>query len=291
MLRILRYILFRQVGPERRQDVKGRLDRYLGYSNFIVSFSLFSVLLGIKLDFAGYVGPNAIDVESVVLGKVAEKLPGFLDGLQRLAFEKWFDLVFAGFVMLWFFAYRSAAANETELLASFYADDNPPKDWDKISGGAVVPLIAVGLTIAFLLLAWFIDNLLLFGAVMLFLLAQDAFGNNVVRRNILAHYFNRDFALRDDDPMTSRLKRRREIALGYWVWRPHLSRISLLMCGTALIVAGSMWEAAAKVPAADTIFRICLMGLIAGNEATMLWWRLLRDEALAAAELADEATV
>ena len=288
MLRILRYLLFRQVGTERPQDVKGRLGRYLGYSNFIVSFGLFSVLLGIKLDLSRYIGPNAIGLTDLILLNVKDKIPNLLAGLQQLASERWFDLLFAGFVMLWFFAYRSAAANESELIFSFYADDNPPKDWEKISGAAIVPLIAVGLTMAFLLLAWLIDNVALFSAVMLLLLAQDAFGNNIVRQNLLDHYYNAEFALREDDPMTARLKGRRQVALSYWVWRPQQSRIGLVMCGTSLVAAGSIWGKAAGFASTDVILRCCLMAMIATSEATILWWRLLRDEALAALEVAPE---
>lgn len=281
MLRILRYVFLRQVGGAHQDDVQTRLERYLGISNFIVSFGLFSVLLAIKLDFATYVGENAIGLTDWVTLSFREKLPGFLSGLSKLLQDKWFDLIFAGFVVLWFFAYRSAAATETQLLFTFYADDNPPKDWDRISGGRIVPLVAVGITVAFLLLAWFIDDILLFCAVMLFLLAQDAFGNNMVRRNILQHYYNPDFALRDDDPMTPRLKARREIAMDYWVWRPQLTRISMMMCATALIAAADIWGRAAGIDMGDKLLRCGLIGVIAVNECTMVMWRLNRDEALA----------
>jgi hypothetical protein len=284
MLRILRYVFLRQVGGARQDDVKGRLDRYIGLSNAIVSFGLFSVLLAIKLDLPGYVGSDAISMTDVVRLDVKDKLPGFLSGLSRLLQERWFDLIFAGFVVLWFYAYRSAAASEAQLLSTFYADDNPPKDWDRISGGKIVPFVAVGITVAFLLLAWFIDDILLFCAVMLFLLAQDAFGNNIVRRNILQHYYDTEFALRDDDPMRPRLKARRDIALSYWVWRPQLTRISLMMCATSLVAAVDIWGRAAGIDLGDKLLRLGLIGVIAANESTMVLWRLSRDEALAVAE-------
>jgi hypothetical protein len=282
MLRLLRYILFRQVGTSRPDDVKTHLQRYIGYSNLIVSFGLFSVLLSIKLDLPSYVGPNTIDLADLVTLHAKEKLPGLLGGLGRLVSERWFDLTFAGFVMLWFFAYRSAAANEIELLTSFYADDNPPKDWGKIFGGRMTPLVAIGITVAFLMLAWFIDNILLFCAVMLILWTQDAYGNNAVRRNILAHYYGPEFALRPDDPITPRLQARRDVALSYWVWRPHLSRISAMMCCTSLVSAGAVWSKAGGYPVGETVARCGLMAVIAANEAIMVWWRLGRDEALAA---------
>jgi hypothetical protein len=289
MLRILRYVFLRQVGGARPDDVKTRLERYLGISNFIVSFGLFSVLLAIKLGLPEYVGPNAISLTDIVRLDVEEKLPGFFAGLSRLVAERWFDLIFASFVVLWFFAYRSAAAIETQLLFTFYADDNPPRDWDRISGGRIVPLVAVGITVAFLLLAWFIDDILLFCSVMLFLLSQDAFGNNMVRRNILQHYYDPAFALRDDDPMTPRLKARRDIAMSYWAWRPQLTRISLMMCATALIAAIEIWSKAAGMDLGDKLLRCGLIAVIAMNEATMVIWRLNRDEALARVDAAPVA--
>jgi hypothetical protein len=90
--------------------------------------------------------------------------------------------------------------------------------------------------------------------------------------------------------MTPRLQRRRDVALSCWVWHPHLSRISILMCGTSLVSAGAIWCQAAGYPVGETVARICLMALIAANESTMVWWRLARDEALAAIEADPVAT-
>jgi hypothetical protein len=276
LVRLLRYAIF---GIER-DSVFNRLRRYLAVSNTIVAIGLFGAIFAVKVDLRSYVGD--ISVEDVIRLDIAEKIPVVSAGLGDLVTQRWPDLFVFLFITVWYFAYRTAATREIELLVTFYADDRPPMNWDRITGGRFVPLLAVGITLTFTLMAASFDRTLLLCAVMQFLLCQDAFGNNTLRRNILAHYFDPDLAPRADDPLRDRLLRRRQVALDYWVWRPHLTRIGLMMCVTALIAALSIAGQIGGHTIADPVLRLVLALAIAINEATMIWWRFRRDDALLA---------
>ena len=147
-------------------------------------------------------------------------------------------------------------------------------------GANVIPFLALGLTIAFFGLAWTIDNLEIFCIIMLILSIQDAFGNNMLRENIVKHFLQPQFDPDNNDALSPFILERREVALDYWVWKPQLARIGLMMIGTIVAFLAATADKVFGYNPGTYTPNLIIIAIIVANEITMDKWRTQRDRRL-----------
>ncbi len=275
MRKLLAYIFYHDSGPD---DVMSRLQKYKGISNSLIGFGLFTAILYIKLEVSRYAGLSDVGVKEIITLEIWDKLPVILSGLRSIFAERWVDIIFFVFIWIWYRAYDVNADREIKILEKLYSDDKAPHDWSRITGGRLVPFLAIGITASFLIILLVSDNILVLCAVILLLLCQDAFGNNMLRRNILTHFYDPAFQPDEQDPLREVILERRRIALDYWVWRPQLSRIGLAMCATSLIAAVSAMGALGSFVVTNDLLHAAIAVMIICNELTIASWRIARDE-------------
>ncbi len=276
MIDIFRKIFRRRSG----EKVESNLRLSLSVSNFIVSAGLFSMILNEKLETSQYFGKyERVEFLNWVITR------DFWHQIVLFLIDKWLLLAVSFFIFIWFLLYRRAARNETDILVALYSRINPPPDWERTIGRKWVPVLSIGITCAFLVMAWFVDKIEILCIVMLFLNVMDTTGNNLVRRNLVQHFRNPDFVPPDSDDEKQFIMQRRKIAEDYWVWKPQIERIGLMMIGVfiAFLLATSdrvfglrVWE---ELPYAVLIL------IIVANEITMGRWRIERDTRLEEVDL------
>lgn len=271
MIDILRHI-FRK---KKSTNVEENLRKYISISDTIVSAGLFSVIFSAKLDVTTYFGTD--DTFAIARGVTN---PDFWNRLTFFLQEKWLLLLLAVFVFAWFILYKRAVKNEMEILVTLYSRFNPPHDWERTLGQKWIPALSVGITVAFLALAYFIDRIAPFCAIMLCLNVLDARGNNVIRQNLARHFRDPKYVPLETDIHKKFIMQRREAAENYWIRKPQIERVGVMMIGVVVafmaafseqIFGFALWE---WVPVAVIIFTI------AANEYTMGKWRVERDREL-----------
>ena len=269
MINIVRKLFRRR----QRTSVEDNLKFYMGWSENLVAVGFFGFIFDWKLGISERFGAAGLKINRILEKDFWDILPGFLS-------DRWPDILFALFIMGWFFLYRAAVKSEMQILVSLYSRINPPHNWEKTIGARLIPLLSIGLTIAFFGLALTVDHLPYFCLIMLVLSMQDAMGNNILRKNIVRHFLKPEFDPHQSDLLSPFIKERRAVALEYWVWKPQIERVSLMMFGTlvAFLIATEnsllgyeIWPYAAN---------IIIMAIIIANEATMSKWRVERDLAL-----------
>ncbi|MCP5072909.1 MAG: hypothetical protein GY947_06375 [Rhodobacteraceae bacterium] len=182
MLNIVRRIVKRR----KVTSVEDNLKFYIGISESLVALGFFGLIFKEKLNLRDYFG-----AEGVSIARLADAT--FWESSEVFLSQQWAALVFALFILFWYFMYRVAVKSEMEILVSLYSRINPPHDWQKTLGQRMIPLLSVGLTLAFLGLALSMDRLELFCIIMLLLNIQDALGNNLIRKNLLRHFHDEDY--------------------------------------------------------------------------------------------------
>lgn len=256
----------------------------MGISDFIISAGLFSLILNNKLEIENYFGSiNIVD---------------FLFSLSTTSFwfqisvflsEKWLLLLFSLFIFVWFLTYKRAVKNEMKIIVSLYSSFKPPHDWEKTIGKKWIPILSVGITGAFLGMVWSVDNIQLFCAITLFLNVLDVRGNNIVRQNLIRHFKDPKFIPTDIDPYKKFIMKRREIAEDYWIWKPQIERIGLMMMGVVAAFIAASSEKIFAVPIWDEVPYFMLIIVISANEITMMKWRIKRDGGLIAIDQQQES--
>lgn len=254
----------------KKTSVEDNLKYYIGLSESIIALGLFGFIFQRKLDIERYFGSKGLGPERLIDA-------GFWQLLKIFFQEKWVEALFALFILLWFFLYRVAVKAEMEVLVKLYSRINPPHDWERTVGQRMIPLLSLGLTLAFLGLALTIDRLELFCVIMLLLNVQDIYGNNLLRKNLLRHFLDKRYAPHPTDLHAPFILARREIALDYWVWRPQLERIGFMMIGVIIAFLFAISERAYGITIWDKLPYFIIMVIIFSNEVTMGRWRIARD--------------
>ncbi len=257
----------------QRTSVEDNLKFYMGFSENLIALGFFGFIFNWKLDIKDYFGEAGVNA-----GRVMDRT--FWDALPVFISERWVDIVFALFILLWFFLYRLAVKSEVQILVSLYSRINPPHNWERMIGARMVPLLSVGLTIAFFGLASTMDYLPLFCLIMLVLSMQDAMGNNILRKNIVRHFLKPEFDPHESDLHGPFIKERRAVALEYWVWKPQIERVSLMMFGTLIAFLAATAEPVFGISVWSHAPNFIIIAVIVANEATMSKWRIERDLAL-----------
>ena len=155
-------------------------------------------------------------------------------------------------------------------------------------GKNIIPVLSVGITVTFLALAWFIDNIKMYCLILLLLNVFDIRGNNVLRQNLVKHFSDERFIPLDSDLHKPFIMRRRAAAEDYWINKPQLERIGLFMIAAAGAFLLSVSDAAFNVKLWVGYAYLLVMAAITANEVTMRRWRLQRNAVLNKID-ADEA--
>ncbi|WP_022729965.1 hypothetical protein [Fodinicurvata sediminis] len=245
----------------------------MGFSENLIALGFFGLIFNWKLDVKYYFGESGVNAGRVLDRTFWDALPIFLE-------QRWADILFALFIMVWFFLYRLAVKSEMQILVSLYSRINPPHDWEKTIGARMIPLLSIGLTIAFFGLALTMDYLPLFCLIMLVLNMQDAMGNNILRKNLVRHFLKPEFNPHESDLLGPFIKERRTIALEYWVWKPQIERVSLMMFGTLAAFLAATAQPVFGIKVWPYTANFMIIAVILANEAIMSRWRIERDLAL-----------
>ena len=269
MLNLIRQPFVRR----KRTSVEDNLKFYMGFSESLIALGFFGVIFNWKLGISEHFGEAGLNPQRIVDKAFWDALPSFFS-------ERWADVIFALFIMFWFFLYRTAVKSEMQILVMLYSRINPPHDWEKTIGAKMIPLLSIGLTIAFFGLAATIDYIPVFCLIMLVLSMQDAMGNNILRKNLVRHFLKPEFDPHKSDLLSPFIKERRAVALEYWVWKPQIERVSLMMFGTLLAFLAATAEQVFGVSVWTHASKFIIICVILANEIVISLWRIERDTAL-----------
>lgn len=213
--------------------------------------------------------------------------------------EQWPGIILAVALYFWFWSYRTHTDNELDILESLYPEGQSPADWDKVTNKRLIRFLAVGIVVVFTVLAALLQYPALFALIMIGLSCQDIIGNEILRDNLRRTFAEFDCALPDSDPRCQLHAGRQLAARHYWLDRPQLLRIAVMLVATALVLAltllpvsfpGQMSEIGLTKTRADIIATLALALIIFANEYVMRSWRKVRNDALLTVEIAfDEA--
>lgn len=263
--------------------VRGRLDRWIDYSTFGIQWLGFGSLFVLKFDPGASLGFD--DLAPHQWGEIwpIVTAPDFTGKLSAFLLANAFPMALFVFTALWYGWYAATVRKELGIIATLFGRLRPPREYAALQGGGSVPALAIGLTVCFIGLAWFCDNLAVYCVVVLVLNALDLQGNITIRRNLRA-FFNDDTLRPLDADAAPFIARRRRIAEVYWLERWQLQRIVIMMI--ANVVALVVWLApeifrmslpapleAVRAPLAHGI----VIGLILWNQWLLTGWRAVRD--------------
>lgn len=268
--------------PFARQTGTDRWLRWsLSLSDKVASVFSFSAIVGYTLDFHGYFFRD----EKLVIG---------VEALKAFVSAKAWPLALAAVTLIWFMRYKSAVRNEMEIIFSCFSKLNPLPDWGALLGSRYVPLMAILLTLTFLLLGALVERISLYALVVLVINIMDVRGNSVIRRNLTRFFLDNRYVPLPDDPSGEFVLRRRAAAEGYWIARPQIERIGLIMIVMVIAILLSTPAALAEIapaigalPGKEAAYILVMITILA-NTATMAIWRKSRDDILFAVER-DEA--
>ncbi len=264
--------IFRKFFKKKKSsDVGEDLRYYTRLSDLIVSAGLFSMIFSFKLDVTEYFGGSS-------LTEIADA--SFFSNLGNFLSSQWLLVIFAVFVFAWYLLYKIAVKNETEILVRLYSQFNPPQGWEDLIGQKWVPLLSVGITVAFLGMAWFIDDVTKFCLIMLLLNLMDVRGNNLMRQNLTRHFEDEKYIPHPEDLHKPFIMRRREVARDYWIWKPQIERITIMIFFTLLAFTLASSEDVFGFDSWDWLPYLVIILTIIGNEYVMGKWRTERDNAL-----------
>lgn len=271
--------------PEE-EVVRGRLDRYIDTSAKLMALISFGSIFFFKFDIRGAFGLDDVSVFSLPEVWAVVSAPGFGAKLQAFLASDGLAVTLFAFTALWYSWYIATVKKELGIMSTLFARLNPPREYEALSGGGSVPVLAVALTVSFILLALLTDQLAFYGAVVLALNALDYRGNAVIRDNL--RKFLDDPALKPAaaDPESALVLARRRAAEVYWLERWQLERIVIMMIGNLIAMALAAAPLfglippepleSARLPLAYAIIIV----LIVWNQWVLRGWRAERDAEL-----------
>ncbi|HYD65961.1 hypothetical protein [Azospirillum sp.] len=270
--------------------VGGRAERWLlkliDVSDVIFGIVSFSIIVNYKLEVGQYFGWIArYGLE--VLGS------GWL--FRQAAYSAWMFLSDKGYVIIlsivtivWYVRYRSAVKNEYNILLEIYLKAKIPMRVRDLEGANYIPLLSIGLALGFVLMGFVVDNIQAFCIVAICINVLDLRGNLLIIRNMSKFLSLDEYKPADGDPIAPYIYRRRVVADKYWVKRPQIERVGVLLicnCGAFLIsgLSDSFGEATSE-------YLAVLMASISilGNEVLMANWRHIRDKEFAEIDREEE---
>lgn len=274
--------LIEKITRKRFKSVDARLRFYVSVSDWIVAAVSFSLIFHHKLQINTYFGNDRpVDIARRALqGEIGEISVSYFR--QVIVFLQDMGLIaaLALFTFGWYFLYKRAVRNEIEIATRLFSQFNAPKDWEKFTGREWIPILSVGITVAFFVLAWFIDRIEIYCLVLILLNIFDVRGNSVVRQNIAGHIADPLYIPIDSDLNKPFIMRRRAVAEDYWIKRPHIERIGTMMIVEMIAFMARFSEPIIGYSVPIAVPYVIVMAAIAMNEHTMIKWRRVRDRQL-----------
>jgi len=267
----------------RLRNVEQTLRFYISVSDAIVAIGLFSVIFTYKLQLLNYFSStDPIDILPQTMKY------DFWLRLHAFMEQKGKEALLALFTFIWYFTYKSAVRKEMDIVVQLYSRFNPPHNWENVVGRHWIPLLSIGLTAAYLALAWFIDDIKIYCIILLLLNVLDIRGNSIIRLNLSEYFLDKNYIPVDSDLHKRFIMRRREIAEQYCIRKPQLERIGLMMAANmfAFVLASS--DTFAGVRIWEEIPYIVVIAIIVANEITMFGWRRQRNRAIESVEREQE---
>lgn len=271
----------------REQRIVNRLRRALGLSDWIISTGFFGTVAQWALEYPRYLGRFDVLALNFTLVDV-------LRATRDFAVDKWAGIVLALVLYFWFRSYRHHASKEIGIIETLYPAEQQPHDWDRITNRRFIHFLAVGIVVAFMLMAALLNRPGFFAMVMVCMWCQDLFGNEIVRDNLRRIFVEHPLELPENDPRLPLFAARQTAARQYWLERPQLRRILAAMVLTVLALAlAVLGQTEAPVPdtagsdrkAIHTAVTLLLAGIILTNEVVVRRWRRERDDRLLDAEI------
>lgn len=279
-MRVIESVVSRIAGKEIR-NVEDRIKFYIGINEKIIALGLFAVLAGKKLEFSKYFGEvQLFNMNSWLVSGVLN-----VDNFFR---AQGLPATMAIFTTAWFFLYSKAVRDEMNIIVSTFSRFNPPHDWEKFVGKKFAPILAIGIPLTFIVLVWFIDNIKMYCLIVLVLSVLDIRGNAIIRQNLIRHFADERYFPLESDLHREFILRRRKVAENYWIFKPHLERIGILMIATVVALLASLTKEILNFSLWIGVAYIILCSAIALNELHMRLWRKERDSELKLIE-SDEA--
>ena len=277
----------------RDKRVVNRLRRASNLSDWLISTGLFTLIAQWAL------GYNLVVTEAFDLSDITGSLRKILDATLPFLRREWPGIILALALYFWFWSYRTHTNAEMDILDGLYPEGQSPANWDKVTNKRFIHVLAVGIVTVFMLLAALLHHPTLFALIMVALSCQDIFGNEILRDNLRRIFAEFRCDLPEDDPRCALHAGRQVAARHYWLDRPQLLRIAVMMSATVLVLALTQLPASFPAQLAEIgltgdrtriIATLALAAIILGNELVMRNWRRVRDEELLTVEIAfDEA--
>jgi hypothetical protein len=238
-------------------------------------------------------------LELVKFFVVSSPVDAFWKTVHDIFYGRWNDVdnfltvhgseaVLALATYLWWEQYNRAVRSERVLLTDPYDKIGIRKRIGSIRGSRLIPFASYGLTITFLLLMYLIDQLPLYCIVVFVLNIVDVWGNNAIRTTLTEDFWKKGFAPPADDPLREFSLRRADVIEEYWIRRPQVQRIGLMMITTSLALCLCFSKELAGFPTPRVIPYLVMVSMILANKYTMHFWRKKRDQALEQIDLDED---
>lgn len=262
------------------------LERHLEKTQKPLALLTFGAIALYKLELVKFfVASSPVDAFKKA---VYDVFYGRWNDLDNFLIAHGIEAVLALTTYLWWLQYNRAARSERLLLAGLYDKMGIRKRIGSIKGFSLIPLAAYGLTITFLLLTYLIDQLPLYCIIVFVLNIVDIWGNNTIRTTLTEDFWKKGFAPPPDDPFREFSLHRADVIEEYWIRRPQLQRIGLMMIATSVAFSLCFSKELAGFSTPRVIPYLVMIGMILANKYTMLSWRKKRDQALDQIDLEED---
>ena len=202
-----------------RNVIRTELKRAFSANSIIVSLGVFSFVFSVKFGISN----NVIQLLTDGFLNTSDLFGKF----NEILYRRMHEVVLFVTVLAWYFLYRSAAYSEIELLARLHSKARLPEKFEEFSKFSTVVFLSAGLTIAFALMAFFVNYFPLY-CIFLFLASiQDIYGNRTIITQLRLLQKKRNEDIPESDKKRDVIIRLREVCYDYWTYNPQIERIML----------------------------------------------------------------
>jgi hypothetical protein len=208
--------------------------------------------------------------------------------------------ILAAAVLFWFYNYKSSALKEIRILRSLFNDHKIPTNWYELHAPRWIKIVPYLFFFVFFMMAFFVNEPRVVGAIMILLFVLDMSGNKLIQRNLKRYLGDKNYDPEGHFKQT--IGERRKAAERYWLDLPQIDRIlvcSLVTFGAWQIsfldnVSIGSWpvnlgykvgftSAGEQISVGEHIAYVLLTLVILGNELVMRLWRSERSREIAKA--------
>ena len=272
----------RRLEAENRSDsVHRKLIKAFGTSRGLIEFGLFGIIAALVLELPSFLTLSGAYAQYQISADLLSFIATLASGTLEFLSEKWPEVILALVIMRWFRNYRTAVENELNVLSHLFHASKRPNDWDKVTGKNLIQILSVVMVLTFVSMSAFLAFLPILFVIVLAMWVQDVLGNSTLQKNLRSHLANPDYQLEKDHRDFEYYERYQQIAKEYWLEKPQLERIVVLVFMTVLGLLMSISEQLFGLKIHNSFPIAVLVFNIIGNEVTMRTWREERDASIA----------